>query len=173
MEWRAFVHENTTYGLAHLRSVTITYDQPAEGDKPSRKYVVEVEFSSHCFTRGIPGGDAAEASLLYGDEGRLFDFQRYELSKLLPEIVEQLPNRSCFHTGTCQGNFFSLEQQENGGNYEIYFKADRVGKGRLKLFVQSAYLRDQEHGSRPKSNKIGFFVILYNTLHQKVIKVAR
>jgi hypothetical protein len=173
MEWQAFVHEDKNYDLSHLRSVTIVYEQPAKGGKAARKYEVEVEFSCHCFTRGLPGEGSVDDKLLYGDERRIFDFQRYELSKLLPGIVEQLPHRECFHADTRQDNFFSLEQQNGEATYEIYFKADRVGKGRLKLFVQSAYLRDKQHDSRPRSYKIGFFVILYNTLHQKPIKVGR
>ena len=173
MEWQAFVHENTNYYLSHLRSRTMVYEQPAKGGNPARKYEVEVEFSCHCFTRGLPEEGPVDHKLLYSDEKRIFDFQRYRLSKLLPGIVEELPNRACFHTDTRQDNFFSLDQQNGEETYEIYFKADRVGKGRLKLFVQSAYLRDKQHGSRPKNYKIGFFVILYNTLHQKPIKVCR
>jgi hypothetical protein len=32
----------------------------------------------------------------------------------------------------------------------------------LNLFVQSAYIRDQAHQSRPKRKPIGFFIVLYN-----------
>ncbi len=37
----------------------------------------------------------------YGDhrETRIFDFQRYELSKRLPAILETLAQRKCYHTG--------------------------------------------------------------------------
>lgn len=72
-------------------------------------------------------------------ESRLFDFDRYELSKMLPQILEELPRRGCYQT--TGGNFFSIEMKDKG-SYEIYFRVDKVGKGRIKLFVQSAYLRD-------------------------------
>jgi hypothetical protein len=88
---------------------------------------------------------------------------------MLPEILEQLPWRSCYQTG--DGNFFSVDMREKG-SYEIYFKVDRTGKGRLKLFVQSAYLRDTGHGARSKGYTIRFLVILYNKMHNKPIKIT-
>jgi len=45
-------------------------------------------------------------------------------------------------------------------------------KGVVNLYVQSAYVRDAEHASnRPKKKPISFFVILFNTLHNKPIKI--
>lgn len=112
--------------------------------------------------------------MLYGDdrETRIFDFVRYELSKRLPEIIEGLGQRKCYHTG--EGNFFSVEIiQENGRviEYDIFFVASRSSlKGKINLSVQSAYIRDAEYASsRPVKKPIGFFVILFNTLNNKPI----
>lgn len=130
----------------------------------------------HCFTRGLNGHiretwQAIEEELIYSDarEKRIFCFSRYQLSFLLPEIAKQLDYRSCFHTG--KGNFFTIElsdQQE----YEIYFKVSKSGKGLLRLFIESAYVRDKEHSSsRPKKKKISFFVIAYHVQSNQPIKL--
>ena len=176
MQWRAFTHQNKTYSLDHLDSKTILYEQPGKADKPARKYSVEVDFSLHCFTRGIVANEQIDKTLLYADrrEQRVFDFQRYELSKLLPEIVADLPNRKCYHTG--KGNFFCVELVDQRGvkiEYDVFFEASRTQtKALLRLFVQSAYVRDKKHKSnRPHKKPIGFFVILFNTLNQKPIKI--
>lgn len=132
---------------------------------------MEVEFSCHCFTRSLKEDEAVDPSRFYPGENRVFDCRRYEMSTSLLDIVSDLPKRGCFHTG--HGNFFVLEHREDDETYEIYFRVEKVGKGRLKLFVQSAYIRDSQHGTGPQSNKIGFFVILFNTLTEKPIKCQK
>jgi hypothetical protein len=90
-----------------------------------------------------------ESALLYSDarETRVFDFTRYELSKLLPAIIEELPAHKCYHSG--KGNFFIVELVDQNGSrneYEIFFTASRsTARGVLNLFVQSAYIRDENH----------------------------
>lgn len=157
----------------------MTYEQPAKGKDPARVYRVDVIFGLHCFTRDPGEGEVVESALLYSDdrETRVFDFVRYELSELLPQIVDGLAQRKCFHTG--HGNFFSIEIVQRDGSrdeYNIFFTASRSSvKGRINLFVQSAYIRDPEHVSnRPaKRSAIGFYVILFNTLNKRPIIVPR
>jgi hypothetical protein len=119
-----------------------------------------------------------ERALLYGDdrEIRVFDFVRYELSKRLPAIIDGLPQRKCYHTG--KGNFFSVEIVRGDGTvveYDAFFTASRSSfRGKINLFVQSAYVRDAEYASsRPAKKPIGFYVILFNTLNNKPIKTPR
>jgi hypothetical protein len=156
----------------------LTYEQPAKGDAPARVYRVDVMYGLHCFTRGRGQKLPQENALLYQDdrETRVFDLARYELSKRLPEIIEGLAQRKCYHTG--KGNFFSVEiVNENGEivEYDIFFAASRSStKGRINLFVQSAYVRDANYASnRPSRKPIGFYVILFNTLNNKPIKAPQ
>ena len=114
-------------------------------------------------------------ALHYGDsrETRIFCFDRYNLSGKLPDIAKSLSNRPCFHAG--RGNFFVTELMDvNGGrneNYEVYFRVSRDNRGLLRLFVQTAYVRDRNRGSaQPKRKKINFFVIAHNTRAGKKIK---
>jgi hypothetical protein len=174
--WAPFTKGNVTYDLTHLHPKTLTFEQPAKENRPSRKYVVEVEFGLHCFTCGFEGDDNIDRELIYSDarESRLFDFDRYELSKRLLEIVENLPSRKCYHTD--HGNFFTVEMIKSNGTtaqYEVYFTLSRSSKkGSLNLYVQSAYVRDCGHKTNQRRKSVGFFVLLFNTLTDRPIKPA-
>lgn len=175
MQWKPFQFEGAIYDLSHLATKQVLYHQAATGDKPEREYRVDVIFSMHCFTRGMKDGETSDPALLYRDsrECRIFDFRRYRLSKCLPEIVDGLDKRKCYHSG--RGNFFVVEIVNDEGeweNYEIFFKASRSSrKGVVKLCVQSAYVRDTKHaGNQPKKKPIKLAVILHNTLNNKPIK---
>jgi hypothetical protein len=104
----------------------------------------------------------------------VFDFSRFEYSKLLNGIVDALPTSACFHTA--HGTFLTVRHlnptTQTMADYEVYFTASRSGKkpASVNLFIQSAYVRDQEHKNSPKKKKIGFFVILHNVLANKPIK---
>lgn len=175
MQWLPFQHGGGTYDLSHLHSRRYEYVQPEKGGKPARRYKVDVIFSLHCFTRGGKAGETPDPALLYSDhrETRIFDFQRYELSRQLPGIVQKLGGLRCYHTG--RENFFTIELVDHNGNkveYEIYFTASRSSKrGVINLFVQSAYVRDQQHrANRPDKKSINFYVILFNVQNDRPIK---
>ncbi len=170
MQWRPFAHRGRNYDLSHLWPQNRVFVQLAKDDKPERRYSVRIEFGLHCFTRGLKEREIPDKALLYSDarEDRVFDFERYELSKLLPEIVEQLPRRKCSHTG--HKNFFCVEVVDRAGNrvsYYVFFESSRVAGGGLRLFVQSAYIRTDPLKAKP----IGFFVILFNTQNNRPIKI--
>ena len=175
--WKAFSHEGKSYDLSHLHPQVNRFIQPAKAGQPERIHDVQVIFSLHCFTRSHQSAEEVSGVLAYSDsrETRIFDFHRYECSKRLPAIVQALPTASCYHTG--HGNFFTVEvlneETKAAETYEVYFSASRSGTkpARVNLFVQSAYVRDFEHRRvKPTGKRIGFFVILHNTLHGKTIK---
>lgn len=179
IKWKPFVHAGVTYDLSHLHPCVHTFEQPAKGDKPSYAYQVQVIFSLHCFTHKAGLTEDVTGPLGYADsrETRIFDFARYEQSKLLRDIVATLPTSPCFHTN--HGNFFTVKslnpatgQEET---YEVYFTASRSSStaAPLNLFVQSAYVRDWWHVNKPARKKIGFFVILHNTLNGRPINVPK
>lgn len=178
IHWKPFIFDGTTYDLTHLYPKRLVYRQEAKGGKPERVYEVDVIFSIHCFTRGIKPGENPDQNLLYADtrESRVFDFQRYHLSKALPAIVEDLHRKKCHHSG--KGNFFVVEIVNQEGvrlNYEIYFDASRSSKKEVvNLYVQSAYVRDEAHrGNAPKKKPIGFSIILFNILNNKPIRIPQ
>ncbi len=179
MKWNTFNYQGKAYDLTHVHPFEWVYVLPAKGDKPERHYPFYVEFSMHTFTRGIKPGEAVDPALVYQDsrEKRIFDFGRYELSKQLSAIVQSLGDRKCHHTH--HGNFFTVEltgDDQQIRSYEVYFTVSRAGRGRkgLNLYVQSAYLRDSGHGSKPtRKPSIRFHVIAHNTLHKKPIKAPK
>jgi hypothetical protein len=178
IHWKPFEFRGLVYDLAHLHPRSVVYRQEASEGKPERGYRVDVIFSMHCFTRRLKDGETPDAALLYRDsrECRVFDFRRYELSKRLPAIIEELHRRKCYHSG--KGNFFVVEIITEDGereDYEIFFAASRSSrKGVVNLYVQSAYVRDAEHaGDRPKRKPIGFTVVLFNTLSNKPIRIPK
>lgn len=67
-----------------------------------------------------------------------------------------------------------VDGSEGRKTYEVYFNVSRVNRGLLRLFVQTAYVRDRAHGfSQPKRKKINFFVIAHNTRVGKEIKAPK
>lgn len=178
MKWKPFTYQGRHYELAHVHPFEWEYVAQASSTRPERTYQIEVGFSMHTFTRGSVPEESIDPALLYRDsrEERVFDFVRYEFSRQLPEIVQQLGERICYHTQ--HGTFFTIEivnPQDVSQDYEVYFKLSRSSrKGWLKLYVQSAYVRDPEHGTaQPKRRKIGFQVIAYNVMTGKQIKPGR
>lgn len=155
--------------------------QAAQGDKPAKTYEFIIAFGLHCFTKG-PNEHKGETlsnfnpALYYSDsrETRIFCFNRHTLSFGLPDIVKAIDTKKCFHTG--KGNFFIVEllnDQNQLEEYEVYFNVARSG-AKLRLFVESAFIRDDEHGSsQPKKKKINFFVIAHNRRVNKEIKAPK
>ena len=62
----------------------------------------------HCFTHSVRDGESYSSDLeyRYGNETRVFDEERYDLSKLLPEIVRTISDRKCYHAK--DRNFFTI-----------------------------------------------------------------
>lgn len=175
--WKPFNYKNAIYDLSHLSEFEWEFIQDAKNDKPEIRYAFIIEFGLHCFTRGLNKKEKLsniENDLLYPDsrETRLFDFKRHTLSRKLPEITKAISKQNCFHTG--KDNFFVIELLDEQGvqqEYEIYFQISK-SKEKLKLFVQSAYVRDQKYLiSQPKKRKISFFVIAHNVKTNKQIKL--
>lgn len=138
----------------------------------------------HCFTKGPSKHKGKTLSdypeeLYYQDsrETRIFSFGRHKLSYRLPKIAQGIGSTPCYHTG--KGNFFVIDIENEDGvaeEYEVYFNVARAdkGKGWLHLFIESAYVRDNEHqSSQPKKKKVNFFVIAHNRQLNKPIKLPK
>ena len=178
MKWRSAKIGGRVYDLSHLHPFSFDFVVAVKDGKPEQRYGIDVIFSLHCFSRGIRAGEAYLADWAYADsrEVRLFDEQRYTHSLRLPEVIRSIGDRRCFHTG--HDNFFIVELIDAQGErveYAVYFKLSRApSKGRLNLYVQSAYVQDDTPQTRPRPRKpIRFSVIAYNVAVGKVIKVPK
>ena len=91
--------------------------------------------------------------------------------------MSSLDKSKCYQTGKRQGNFAIIKKQDLKGvtrDYEVYFNID-VKNGILYLFVESAYVRDDQNKHIPFKNgktSIGFYTLLYNRLKGLPIKSA-
>ena len=125
-----FYYDNTTskkYDIRHLRRCVVEYVQRPAGEKPERRYSVEISYSDHCYTKAKSDGT------------RVLDIDRYKQSILLPSIMAELMVRECHHTG--KTNFVTFDIDEHR-TYEIYFEVFKKA-GKLCIRVQSAYIRDK------------------------------
>jgi hypothetical protein len=171
VKWQAFVHDGTTYDLTHLHPHTLQFERPAQEKKPAVVFNVDVIFGLHCFSREIPT-DTYNHALVYSDarESRLFDFERYDLSKQLPAIIESLSQRKCFQTD--RSDFVTVDvigADATIVNYHVYFTVSKATKkGHMNLFVSSAYVANRRVGSSGRAIK--FLVILHNTMNKILIK---
>jgi hypothetical protein len=174
MKWLPFNHDGNVYDLAHLHPCTLVYERPREGNKAAEVYNVDVIFTLHCFSRDLKPGEICDRNLMCSDgpENRVFDFRRYELSKLLPEIIQALPSKKPYHNNN-RRNFFTVEVVTESGShveYDIFFKVKKKAKGMLEMIVETAFVRDPGYDStRPVGKPIRFWIILHNTLNNKKI----
>lgn len=170
IKWLPFYFKGHEYDLAHLHPFEMKCKQDAVNNKPEIHYNFEVIFSLHCFTSKVLGDNP---DLLYRDnrETRAFCFDRYELSKKLPEIVKSIFKKKCYHAK--HANYFIFEMVNWDGKtveYQVYFTISRSSKkrGLLTLYIQSAYPKTRPQGKKKKP--IGFKVLAHNTLNNKKIR---
>lgn len=170
--WPPFKWQSLTYDLSHLNGFDCVFIQAATADKAERAYPVRVEFSHHCFTRGLWDEDPDE--LIYPGprrDPRAFDPERWVLSRQLPELIRGLMTREVRHTN--HGNFLTIELTDlNGGTveYEVYFNVTKSGK-QLYLVVSSAFPRDPTRlAARAQRRTMKLALILHNVQVGKPIR---
>ncbi|KLB29805.1 hypothetical protein SM77512_08600, partial [Xanthomonas hortorum pv. gardneri] len=149
--------------------------------KPDRAAVtvsVSVEFSSHCVSKGPPKQGPALVFHAGHDDlvidqrriWRCFHPARYAASALLPDIMRTLDQRPCLFTNG--DNFLTMELQElipgypPGAQYEVYFNVAARGRGAVRIYVESAYVRDEDADNDPykfkKDDRIKGWRLLLN-----------
>jgi hypothetical protein len=102
--------------------------------------IISVRFHDHCFsetyepTRHVSAIYTNQAS---SSERRAFSWERYELSKLLPDIMRKMDGQKI--ASTREGNMVKVTLQ-NGQTYPVFFTMRYAGKRRVELFVVSAYI---------------------------------
>jgi hypothetical protein len=160
-------YKEKEYDLSHLRPKTVSFMRSAQGMKRPIGYLVDVNFSFHCFTREYTIDENPDQALVitHGKETRVFDFERWKLSHKLPGIIAGLMNRKCFPAG--HRNFLTVEIPDHVNksivDYSIFFQVSRASrKGALNLYVQSAHMRkvDKERHNPP----VAFSLILHKAL---------
>jgi hypothetical protein len=134
-----------TFDLSHLDSFVFEFVIPEKDGRPKRCYNINVEFRDHCFTKEYVEGTGYSSQYEYNSgsgDVRLFNEERYELSKRLYGVFNDMTNRKCYFTRT-DGNFLLIERLSCGDktfDYWILFRLSRAfEKNCLTLCVISAY----------------------------------
>jgi hypothetical protein len=176
--------------LDHLKDSVQTITAPASSGNPAVVMTLRVQYSSHCVSYGPKLGRPLDFNELgyevlvidHRQNRRAFHAGRHELSFHLPSIIASLAERRCFFTA--HENFLTLElgklipEASSGARYEIYFSVRQAElKNTLKVFIESAYLRDENGDHAPlnfkKADKITGWKLMLNKVRGTSIKAAR
>ena len=137
--------------LTHLASMkrTVTIEVPVNIKK---SVPVEFVFSCHCYSRRLRQGEKAPPGQLIkeGDRraprNRVVDQTRYDLSKKLVGLLDELIDTNGHVSKTKQHNFFRVTDDGTGTQYFIIMHAKKISEpNRPKSFqvvVESAYPDD-------------------------------
>jgi len=157
-QWRNFTYKSQVYDLSHLNAHWVEYLDDRDKNNPiSYKFIVT--YSLHCFTKESNELTDEELQLLMYNapkESRPFNFERYNLSKLLPDITKLLGEKTTLVCHAGYGNFATVKILDSNGieiNYFVVFNVFRENK-KLRLHIQSAYPKYDGIG---KIKKVSFF----------------
>ena len=156
------------YHLNHLQPFDFTIDIPKTPNSAALSFRVFVRFSTHCVTEKTTEGQTEQ----FNDEGgmvRYFSKERHTFSLLLPDIINGLLEKQCYHTSHGR-NYFTIEHIDHESkvrHYHVYFTAKKTSEG-VSVFVESAYVPVKP---QKQKRKIKGKVILANTFKNK--KIAR
>lgn len=168
ISWKNFEMNGNTYDLSHLNAQRVEYLDERD-EKKSIEYRFIVTYGLHCFTKNLENLSREESQLLMYSaprESRQFNFERYELSKQLPSIIQKLGNKETRVCHAGYGKFAVIKALDANGSEIDYFVPFSVFKEskKLRLHVRSAYPIYEGTG---KIKKVGFFVIAKNLLQGK------
>ena len=124
---------------------------PEKLNRESREVEIRVAFSEPTFTRGCSIAEDPDYHYSTAPRDlRKFCPNRYELSKILPDVVRSLDVRKCFFTD--RNNYFVVELPEPlpaGFEYRVFFDVRGVAEpNAVLLFIQSAYAGDTRKSPR-------------------------
>jgi hypothetical protein len=143
IRWPPYWDGIQRYDLSHVYPFKFTYVLPATDKFAEQSIRILVNFSSHTFTTQCTV-DEAHGPYSAKSDPRKFDHERYELSKLLEDIIRNIGNRGCFFTE--YENFLIVELPEGipaDSEYWIFFFLERAEGNQehhLDFVVQSAYI---------------------------------
>lgn len=156
--WPPFTHNGTELSLEHLDAHRVTF----AGQKHSFQFVVT--YGLHCFAKDDADNAELDAELAYSDgrETRPFSFERYELSKRLPEIVRSLSDKDIQEIGGGRDKYRVIEI-ENAATGEVLeykvgfccFKENRL----LRLHVITAFIERREDLKQGQHKRTSIFQI--------------
>lgn len=142
--WEDCSHEGDLFSLSHLSAHEVSY--PREKGSP---FIFIVTYGLHCFTK-----DGTEYNVPVkvsdGRETQMLCVERYESSKNLPRIIEELAESGARIYQTAEEKYFTVSKLNNlTGEVEPYKICIAVfkEKRRLRIHVLSAFFVREGPGS--------------------------
>lgn len=176
--------DGQSHDVTHLKDVIYQFTIPATSSHPETSFETLVQYSSHCVSWGPKMGEDIDFNThgydrrIVDEKGihRCFCDKRYALSHNLPRIMLSLPDRTCFFTG--RDNWLTIEIVMPDGQrkeYEVFFNVTRQSTNMLRVYVESAYIRDSEYeGLKPnkagRRDKVGGKTLLSKKLRKEPIR---
>jgi len=134
--WKSFEHSGKTFNFDHLKACRHTFKHPERPDS----YTIYFTISHHVFTKTSTEFDPSELKYpIPLKDIRTFNYERYQLSHHLPEILRTLPEQFCYHAG--YGKYCTKKLTDEAGN-EIHYKViynTWKERGKMRFHIQSAY----------------------------------
>lgn len=93
------VYQGRTYSLSHLNGFDHRYEGTDTSTGQVTSFDVRVLFDDHCYTSGVSHDASYDTATVVSRsvrEVRIFSPERYELSRLLPDLVRGLLDRTCY-----------------------------------------------------------------------------
>lgn len=140
------------YSLAHLNPIYFEFF----GQKVKQNLKIKVLYSDHFFS--------AQVNRMVVNSPRVFSLQRYELSKLLPNIILEMNNEKVqvFQTLARRNFAYVVQTRLNEKNYNIFFELHRANERNndcdLVMRIESAYVFDDDRELQ-YSGKIRFLIL--------------
>lgn len=165
--WRPFHLGSIAYPLTHVHPFRFELLLPAREKQPELRAEVRVAFSSHTFTVRCAAEIAPHEYYSGRNDRRTFDFERYHLSKCLPELIKGLGSRKCYFTR--HQNYFVADPKEGlaiDHEYWVFFSIRKSHDGRAaQMFVESAYPGDRRQAPYGRSReKVRFQLLVSKAL---------
>ena len=175
---------NQVFSLAHLQDRKYHFTIEASNNHPSCSFELLVQYSSHCISYGPKSGqanrftpaDIENAIVDHRGIPRCFCETRYRHSLRLMDVFSNFLDRHCYFTGHENWMTFDLfDEQGKRVEYEIYFRLYRESGRFLRLYVESAYVRQdsnlpQRLMNMGRRDKVKAKTLLSNKLKGKLLR---
>jgi hypothetical protein len=171
---KAIIHNGQVMTLDHLTPFTFTCPCP----DIERDLSIRAQFANHhCYSRKYDPAIHSTEEILFTeakDRHRVFCPDRYELSRRLPKLLPELPNKRVHQTSQSRNYIYVVPLDILGIAYEIYFMLQRAAPedaADLRLTVESAYRSDRPN-LRKRPNAIRFAVLAHKVLTNQPVRFA-
>jgi hypothetical protein len=172
---KPIIHNGQVMTLDHLAPFTFNCPCP----DINRDLSIRAQFvNQHCYTKRYDPAIHDPKEIIVAeakDRHRVFCPMRYELSRRLPKLIPELPNKQVHQTSQSRNYVYVVPLEIAGDHYEIYFMLQRAAPddaADLRLTVESAYRSEGPPNLRKRPNAIRFVVLAHKMFMNRPVRFA-